>query len=156
MSRVDWLRNRSSSWCLPGRIPQRLGSTWNHWVPMLQRNFGGPGLPWGLQGDRGEVNMRWNVTWRQTVRSLSWRGLYPKMREISSVLILRTLDEFQDRIAASPSIWRRQALDFRVTADLWSSSDRTDIPWADVGRREYSYLPLLAAGRTVGVTLTLL
>ncbi|MGD0955951.1 MAG: hypothetical protein ABR953_03880 [Candidatus Acidiferrales bacterium] len=100
-------------------------------------------LPWGLQGDRGEVEFAVEHYLVADRSEFVVEGLYPKMRDISSALILRTLDEFQDRIATAPNILRRQALDFELQQIFGILQDRTDIPLADVGRREYSYLPWL-------------
>jgi hypothetical protein len=99
--------------------------------------------PWGLQGDRGEVEYAVERYLAADRSELVVEGLYPKMRDLSSALILKTLDQFQARIAASPNILRRQAIDFDLQEIFAVLQNRTDIPLVDIGSREYSYLPLL-------------
>jgi hypothetical protein len=99
--------------------------------------------PWGLRGDRREVEYaveRYLVADRS---EFVVEGLYSKMCDISSSLILKTLDQFQARLAASPNILRRQAIDFNLQQIFVVLQNRADIPLADIGRLEYSYLPLL-------------
>jgi len=99
--------------------------------------------PWGLQGDREEVEYAVEHYLTADRSEFVVEGLYPKMRDISSALILKTLDQFQARIAASPKILRRQAIDFDLQQIFGVLQDRTDIPLADIAKLEYSYLPLL-------------
>jgi hypothetical protein len=100
-------------------------------------------VPWGLQGDQGEVEYAVEHYLAVNRSEFVVEALYPKMRDVSSALILRTLDQFQDRIAASPNILRWQALDFDLQQIFGVLQNRTDVPMADIARREYSYLPLL-------------
>jgi hypothetical protein len=99
--------------------------------------------PWGLQGDRGDVEYAVERYLAVDRAEFVVEGLFPKMRDISSALILKTLDEFQTRIAAFPNILRWQAIDYNLQQIFAILQSRTDIPLGEIARREYSYLPLL-------------
>jgi hypothetical protein len=99
--------------------------------------------PWGLQGDRGDVEYAVERYLDADRAEFVVEGLYPKMRDISSALILKTLDQFQVRIAAFANILRWQAIDYDLQEIFAVLQSRTDIPPGEIARREYSYLPLL-------------
>ena len=109
----------------------------------IEREFWRSRAPWGLQGDIGDAEYAVEQYLQADRSEFVVEGLYPKMRDLSSGLILRTLDQFYDRIVASPNILRRQALDFDLQQIFAVLRERTDIPLAEIGSREYKYLPLL-------------
>jgi len=109
----------------------------------IEREFWRSKAPWGLKGDNGDVEYAVEHYLQADRSEFVVEGLYPKMRGISSGLILRTLDQFYDRIIASPNILRQQALDFDLQQIFAVLQERTDIPLAEIGSREYRYLPLL-------------
>lgn len=148
-----------SAWHKAGRLTKKqlvaLVSAWPHlrttWAYVesfgadVASEFWRSRLPWGLRGDPKDVEYALERYLAADRSEFVVEGLYPKMRDVSSALILRTLDEFQSRIAVSPNILRRQAIDFDLQEIFAILQNRTDIPLADIARREYSYLPLLRA-----------
>ena len=101
--------------------------------------------PWGLQGEGEDVAYAVERYLDAERAEFVVEGLYPKMGDVPSTLILRVLDGFQERIARLPDVLRRQALDFDLQQIFGVLQHRSDIPLADIARREYSYLPLLRA-----------
>jgi hypothetical protein len=100
-------------------------------------------VPWGLQGDPRDVEYAVEHYLRGDRSEFVVEGLYPKMKDVSSELILATLDQFYNRIASSPNILRGQAVDFDLQQIFSVLQQRTDIALAEIGSREYRYLPLL-------------
>jgi len=107
------------------------------------REFWRARLPWGLQGGKDDIEYAVERYLEANRSEFIVEGLYPKMRDVSSVLILRILDQFYDRIAESPSIVKAQAIDFDLQQVFAVLQEREDIPLLEVGKREYRYLPLL-------------
>jgi hypothetical protein len=104
-------------------------------------------LPWGLKTDKKE-ELEYAVARYLNADRAEYvvEGMYPQLKEVSSTLILQILDEFQNRLADSPNILRRQALDFDLKEIFGILQVRTDVPLAEIAAREYSYLPLLRGG----------
>ena len=109
----------------------------------IEREFWRSKAPWGLQGDKGDVEYAVEHYLQADRSEFVVEGLYPKMRDISSGSILRTLDQFYDRIIASPNILRKQSFDFDLQQIFAVLQERMDIPLAEIGGKEYRYLPLL-------------
>jgi len=99
--------------------------------------------PWQLEGNAKDLEYAVERYLSVDRSELVVEELYPKIRDVSSALILKTLDQFESRIVACPDILRKQAIDFELQQIFAVLQDRTDIPLADIATREYRYLPLL-------------
>jgi hypothetical protein len=100
-------------------------------------------MPWGLQGDKNDIE--YAVEHYLDARRAEYivEGLYPKMGDVSTALILKTLDQFYERLAESPKPPKAQAFDFDLQQIFAVLQQRKDVPLIEIGRREYRYLPLL-------------
>ena len=100
-------------------------------------------VPWGLEGDQADIEYAVQHYLNANRAELVVEGLYPKIREVSSALILATLDQFENRISTTPNLLRTQAIDFDLQQIFAVLQERTDIPLSEIATREYRFLPLL-------------
>ena len=83
--------------------------------------------------------------------------LGPNVKEISSDLILKLLDQFEARIAEVPSILNNASIGFDVQCIFAELQSRSDVALTDIATREYKFLPLLrdVAGMNRGTPLAI-
>jgi hypothetical protein len=100
-------------------------------------------FPWGLEGQDADVEYAVRRYLDANRAEFIVEGLYPKISSIPTSLILTTLDQFETRIASTPGILHKQALDFDLQQVFAILQARTDVSLAEIAMREYRFLPLL-------------
>jgi hypothetical protein len=109
----------------------------------VAREFWQSKMAWGLQGDNNDVEYAIERYLDAERAEYVVEALYPKMRDVSTALILQTLDQFYARLAESTKPVKAQAIDFDLQEIFAVLGERKDVPLIEIGKREYRYLPLL-------------
>jgi hypothetical protein len=102
---------------------------------------------WGIRGDYADLTYAITQYLAADRAELIVTGMFGKIKDIPGPLLLETLDQFDKRIAAVPSILRFQNLAFDLQQFFDDLRERVDVTLAEIAVREYRYLPLLRETR---------
>ena len=98
---------------------------------------------WGMEGDAADLAYAIEQYLAVNRAEFVVEGMGFKAKEIPSGLILRSLDQFLHRMAATPVILKYQSLGFELQELFSELQNRTDVSLAETASREYQYLPIL-------------